>query len=110
MAKDSCGNEKTCGFSITVTQKPDAVVNISQNGHLDLSPNPVHDDLLIEWMNFTEVDADVSIFSSQGRLIYLRKRVGSNPFTVDVSSFQSGLYFIQVTGVGQIKWGRFIKD
>ena len=110
MTKDSCSNEETCNFTITVTQKPDAVDNISARKNLSVSPNPVKNNLFIESTNFLGVPLEVKIFSSQGKPVFVRKQIGQNQLKIDVSTFHPGLYFIQVSSAGQNNWARFVKD
>ena len=108
-AKDGCDNKEKCSFSITVTQKPDAVGDISQE-NISISPNPVKNYLLVEWSDYLEREMEIKIYSSQGKQVFERKHTGLNPLKIDVSKLSSGLYFIEVNSVGQNSWARFVKN
>ena len=60
-----------------------------------LFPNPAKDEINLKW-NKTE-DASIRIFDTQGKIMFYGKKVNLyNGLKVDVSSFNSGIYFVKL--------------
>ncbi|MCB9252858.1 MAG: T9SS type A sorting domain-containing protein [Flavobacteriales bacterium] len=73
-----------------------SVRNISIPG-LKVYPNPALDKLNVEWLEKYD-DAHLSIYDALGQKVYDQKcEQGMNTFSVDVSGFSRGLYFLKVT-------------
>ena len=72
-------------------------VGIEQNlaPAMYIYPNPAKDKLTLELMNMPGSTSIVSIFSITGSAVYNTK-LSTDKLEVDLSSFESGLYFIQV--------------
>lgn len=60
-----------------------------------LYPNPVNDILAIEWQN-AEEQVEVFVYSMQGKLV-LQKSLTTQSNTLNMSTFQNGLYVVVVT-------------
>lgn len=63
-------------------------------------PNPVRRDLVIEMFGETSIEYDVTIFGIEGSIYYRNCYPCEGNFwnriTIDVSSYQRGLYFVKV--------------
>ncbi|MDN3666958.1 DNRLRE domain-containing protein [Algibacter miyuki] len=57
-------------------------------------PNPTQNSFVIQTSN-SEI-SNVNIFSINGSVLYSNNNVNSNRFTVDISAFETGVYFVQV--------------
>lgn len=106
---DSCSNIDTCSFGIEVTQEPDAVSDFNEPKRQLVFPNPVQTNLVIELGNARE-EVEIKIFSLNGDVVFWRKQIETGQhLQVDVSGFVNGVYFVQVNGIRQNYWARFIK-
>lgn len=87
---------KSVGFTINVY--PPAVVSLSENESISFSiyPNPATDQLTIETGEL-EGNSELFVRDIQGKLVAVH-HVNSNSTTLDVSTLQSGVYFIQLDG------------
>ena len=76
----------------------------SQNG-LVIYPNPAYDVLNINGIG----EGNYSIFNILGEVIY-NNVVNQDKITIDISSLQSGKYFVQVVRNGELsKMSSFVK-
>lgn len=77
-------------------------------GNLNIYPNPVNDVLTID--NCTEVTT-IRVFDITGRVLSVLQNTGDNKLNIDVSSWKSGVFLIQLNGEkGQTKVERIIKN
>ncbi len=77
-------------------------------GNLNVYPNPVNDVLTID--NCTEVTT-IKVFDITGRVLSVLQNSGNNKLNIDVSSWNSGVFLIQLSNdKGQTKVERIIKN
>jgi hypothetical protein len=70
-------------------------VNDFEFSDLSLYPNPTKSEVNLKW-NKPE-DVSIRIFDAQGKIMFFGKKVNLfNGFKVDVSSFNSGIYFVKL--------------
>ena len=87
----------------------------SQSEPIDflMFPNPVHNTLHISWHSSGTTPATITVYNYLGQKtghdIQLKTHAGSNKFTIDVSSFKSGIYFLQMMVDGKVVTKKFIK-
>lgn len=74
--------------------------------HFDVAPNPTTNFITI---NSAVLNAQVNIYSIDGRTIYTDKIMGSKK-SIDASSFQNGLYIIELKAEGKVSRTKFIKE
>ena len=76
-------------------------------------PNPAHNTLHISWQAESNGPATVTIYNQLGQAmgneIPLKATALDNEFTIDVSSFKSGIYFLQMMVDGKMVTKRFVK-
>lgn len=82
-----------------VFEVADSTVSINENtieSDIDIYPNPATSILSVELpQNFNIKNAEIEIFDILGRDVYGIKPVSSS-FNIDISRFNSGLYFVKV--------------
>lgn len=77
-------------------------VSLMDNEIVTLSPNPSKDILLLTWQgdykitSFKAFDAQGSVVFSEQNYSSLNLTGASNTFSIDMSSFSAGIYFIQI--------------
>lgn len=68
--------------------------------NLQLFPNPVRDQLHVQWINPTEAVVKITIYDLLGRPVYQRDgstNQGNNTLTLDTANWESGMYYINCT-------------
>lgn len=64
--------------------------------NLTLYPNPANNEVNLKW-NKPE-DVSIRVFDTQGKIVFYGKRVNLyNGFKIDVSSYDSGVYFVKLS-------------
>lgn len=94
-------------YAVTITQNgctatsecvgllPVGIENlITEN--VTISPNPANDFLLVEFGNLKTIRS-IQLMDYQGKVAYIESRVTRDQLRIDLSSFSSGLYMMQVT-------------
>ena len=72
---------------------------------LNIYPNPANEILYIQNLN----NSEIQIFDISGKLIFENQAISGN-LNIDVSNYNSGLYFIKVSDNQQIQNTKFIKQ
>ena len=67
-------------------------INLKQNSNIVISPNPAKEQIFIDGIE--EID-ELMIYDAYGRLIISVKNEEQATKTINISSFKSGIYFIQ---------------
>jgi hypothetical protein len=87
-----------------------AVVTITQSSSFMVWPNPATDNLQIQ-LGELEGYRCLNIYDNQGRLVYEKEMEGSITWeSIDLSGFNSGLYFITHAYNGILTKTRFVKN
>lgn len=87
-SSSSCGSDV---FSLEITVN--TTTNISSIADLKVYPNPTKASIVIE--NEKELK-EVVISDMSGKIIYINNCLGLNKEIIDISSFQSGIYFVKI--------------
>jgi len=74
------------------------------DNYLRIYPNPVDDFLNIET---TEKNHEISIFDASGKYL-INSKLDDN-LRIDLSSLPSGIYTLQIKGVGSVKTVKLVK-
>jgi PKD repeat protein len=95
-----------CSNTATGTITVDACASVLENELMQVSvyPNPVDNKLTIE----AEKEVKFTISDASGRIVYTSE-VAVQKATIDVSEFQSGVYFVNLENNSNISTLRFIK-
>ena len=96
-AADSKLYAATYGRGLWRSSLYDATLNVSnfEINYFSIYPNPTTNVVNLKWN--TSEDVSIRIYNSLGKLIFYSKKVNlSNNFKVDVSSFNSGIYFVKL--------------
>ncbi|MBK6640827.1 MAG: T9SS type A sorting domain-containing protein [Bacteroidetes bacterium] len=90
---------------------PTSIQEIISSGNLLFYPNPANSSLTIEIRTLMDSDSKLTITDVAGRML-LSKTLDSNStkHQIDISSFSSGIYFVQLDGGTGIERGRFVKE
>ena len=68
---------------------------------LSIYPNPAADNLTLNYFSVNEEQVNLRIFDLLGKTEFVQQKTvvtGDNYFTVDVTNFAKGLYFVEVSG------------
>ncbi len=83
------------------------------NKGFSMYPNPVSDKLNIEYQTFTSSSVSITIINQQGIVIFntsaQNRSAGEWTENLDLASFKSGVYLLQITIDGKSNSKRFIK-
>ncbi|MCC6838218.1 MAG: T9SS type A sorting domain-containing protein [Bacteroidia bacterium] len=121
-AKDSnlyVGGEFTQAGSISANciavwgNNPVSINEISKNDNLTIYPNPSNNEITIVFENASSVNTQITIQSVLGQTVYsesMRASIGKQTKTLDISSLQNGLYFVQLKAHDVVYSVRFIKQ
>jgi len=94
-------NEFGCTSEATVSVKVTALEN-NENAFSSLVyPNPASGTINYDLISLPDNDYSVSLFSTSGDLVYSKEEYSSNSFSsgsLDLSSVQPGVYFVQFAG------------
>jgi hypothetical protein len=90
----ACDNSQFAAarYSITGIDSPSAL-------NFSLYPNPASDVLNIEWSS--KGPAQMQIFTAMGELVYQKNITSANRMNVDMSTFASGLYVVNLMSAEQ---------
>jgi len=83
-----------------------------RNNELLLFPNPVKDQLHIQYKSETTGDVQFQIMNVQGKIIYQqthRSLYGTNDIYIHVAGFDFGVYFCRLMNATKIETTKFIK-
>ena len=111
--------EKTCinnsnqlipfSFSLHIRENNELSTQENQANELQLFPNPADNSITLKLTN--QPIERITVFDLQGRIVYLHElESSSNRFDIDLGSFNSGLYIVQVESIdGIVSSSKFIK-
>lgn len=97
--------------AITKIVLPTTIQEIISSGNLLLYPNPANTTLTIETRTLMATGSKLTVTDVAGRLL-ISKRLDGNvtKHQIDISSFSSGIYFVQLDAGKGIERGRFVKE
>jgi hypothetical protein len=75
----------------------DSSLNVTDFDYDDLTiyPNPANNEINLKWNN--SEDVSIRIYNTQGKIVFYGKKVSLlNAYRIDVSSFNSGIYFVKL--------------
>lgn len=117
--EDTVMREKICtnnpnqlipfSFSLHIRENNELSTQENQANQLQLFPNPADNSITLKLTN--QPIERITIFDLQGRIVYLQElESSSNRFDIDLGSFNSGLYIVQVESIdGIVSSSKFIK-
>jgi len=68
----------------------------NQNVNFKVFPNPVNDNLKIEFLNKKIEEVDIVIYNLKGEIVFQKKYSESSMFSINTSEFSNGMYCIQI--------------
>ncbi len=90
---------------------PTSIQEIISSGNLLLYPNPANSSLTIETRTLMASGSKLIVTDVAGRTLLSKTVEGnSTKHQIDISSFSSGVYFVQLDGGKGIERGRFVKE
>ncbi len=90
--KNSCGTDSVCQL-ITYNPSPIGISNIKSDNEINISPNPSTG---VFHISFNNVVNKLEVLDITGRVIY-SEVPSERIFNIDVSSFETGIYFVKVS-------------
>lgn len=96
-------------FSLHNRENNELSTQENQANQLQLFPNPADNSITLKLTN--QPIERITVFDLQGRIVYLHElESSSNRFDIDLGSFNSGLYIVQVESIdGIVSSSKFIK-
>lgn len=90
-------------------------INLAENGieKLQLFPNPVVNQLHVQYFSTSENQGEILIFDMQGRLVRQVKqanRTGMNYIKLDVAGLHQGMYVCRTVSGSKIEFSKFLKS
>jgi hypothetical protein len=98
-AEDAYGNTGDCDFELTV----DTILGVSENelaNAISLYPNPATNEVNIAINGETIGSLKIVVVNSLGQILQSTERNTLSTITLDVSSYATGLYFININADG----------
>ena len=90
---------------------PTSIQEIISSGNLLLYPNPANSSLTIETRTSIDSGSKLTVTDVAGRTLLSKSLDGNvSKHQIDISSFSSGIYFVQLDGGTGIERGRFVKE
>ena len=84
---------------------------LSKNFSINLFPNPVQNDLIVNINAFKNADATIEIVNAIGQVVYTERiggvPTGDNVYHVNTSNFESGIYFARINYGGELQTRKF---
>lgn len=81
----------------------------SLSSSIRLYPNPTSDKVEFV-LSIPKADLEIRLFNSLGQIILEDKKTNSNKFSLDVSNYQNGIYFVEVESKQGISRAKFVKN
>ena len=96
-------------FSLHIRENNELSTQENQANELQLFPNPADNSITLKLTN--QPIERITVFDLQGRIVYLHElESSSNRFDIDLGSFNSGLYIVQVESIdGIVSSSKFVK-
>lgn len=95
--QSGAGNDWTVGWTLNLDgtlRQPGLSVNEFENTEIAIYPNPVRDNLIIN----SKIDiSSVALYNITGKLIYENSSFNNQNSQINMSQFQSGIYFLRVS-------------
>jgi len=88
---------------------PPASTDKHSLGMVSLYPNPANDVLNIFVPDNYDFSGDVTIYNTVGQQVYSGKTTETSLFSIDVSGYTQGVYFVKISKGSQTKTLQFIK-
>ena len=92
-AFDAAGNESAKSTEVKATTKPDNIEEIDESSLINIYPNPVSEEIYLEFENIKIQKIVITDFS--GKILFEKNNI-QNKESVNVSNFKSGIYFIKI--------------
>ena len=91
----------------TITGMPDTEENL-----IRIYPNPVDDQIIVRSLEFGESEIElVEIYDILGQSVFIRQPASENRnLTLDVSTLNSGIYFLKLKGEKEERVTKFVKE
>lgn len=83
--------------------------NTLVNTNFSMVPNPTHGNVAITFNNRGSIKK-LKVYDVTGKIIYLSGEFNSNKYLVDISSFENGLYFVEVENDNITTTQKIIKE
>ncbi len=107
-----CGVHGAASMSGTITVVVEGSLStpeFSENINFEITPNPSKDFLNIKFSSFNRNNINVEVFNVLGKRIH-KGYINQLSFSVDVSSWNNGVYLVKVYDEKSIQTKRFIKQ
>lgn len=88
--------------NLMVSEIPLNIISINENNRLHLYPNPTEDLLFLDIDGKVQTPINIQIFDVLGNQIMLLENDVASDYTIDVSNYPKGLYFVQISIDNQI--------
>ncbi len=88
-------------------QKP---VELKEDFSLTLYPNPALNEINIETTGITESSANIKVYNSMGYVVYQSRIYNDGIYTINVSGFNQGIYYLKSIYNSDVISSKFVKQ
>jgi hypothetical protein len=111
---DKDGNTRSGSWDLGCYEYKPTAVNVLQTNSLKIYPNPVTDNLTIEFSMINEEDVEVSLLDATGKSVKVitnrQFQQGKNTISLDMTDLPACLYFIQLKTDKNLTTQKIIKQ
>lgn len=98
-------------LSLTITSSlHTSISKLATNFKLRISPNPVHDKLVVHFDSYSNPSYLLKIYNQQGELIYQKQRfVDNNTISISLQHLDTGIYILSIPEIkgASIRFSKF---
>ncbi|GLR17931.1 hypothetical protein GCM10007940_25460 [Portibacter lacus] len=98
-----------CTKFVEFTISTSSVTDLEKALELKIYPNPVVDQLKIEWVTTDFEPKNLEIINANGRKLQRTDIAGKNNQVVDMSDLTPGIYFVRMEGKDSVIYKKFLK-
>ncbi len=102
---DYSSNEET-GRDHAIMQEP---VESQEDFSLALFPNPALNKINVEVTGITEGYASIKVYNSMGYIVYQSRIYSDGIYTIDISGFEQGIYYLKAIYDSDVISSKFVK-
>ena len=78
--------------------------------HIKIFPNPVSNNLVIEFPTFIKTNQDISIYNLDGKLMKCQMNHIENTVEINITSFEKGVYILQINADNNLYKQKLLKQ
>jgi len=104
-----CGIHGAASMSGTISVLIPLSVNENELPKMNISPNPVSSNLNVQFSR-NIMEGQIAVYDILGKQLYSKEFDAESTFSINVSNFKEGVYFVKVVSGKKVQTQRFIKN